>query len=161
MVDLILTRCVVCYGVQVGENTNPRSQIIYEAVVSLEKSGNFRYCPYSSVQFTRFTLYVNLYTENRMLITQSTWYERITALPPCRSQQMDQGYDKRIGDSPQAPALGFVAKITSPNFSLSRSLYGGYVSLIFWMKLSTWSSATRETVQPPQPAPEIENRYQR
>ena len=42
MVDLILTGCVVCYGVQVGENTNPRSQIIYEAVVSLEKSGNFR-----------------------------------------------------------------------------------------------------------------------
>lgn len=58
-----------------------------------------------------------------------------------------------IRHSPQAPLLGFVAKITSLNLSPSKSLYGGYVSLIFCTNWVTWSSATRDTVHPPHPAP--------
>lgn len=58
-----------------------------------------------------------------------------------------------VRHSPQAPLLGRVAKIASLNLSPSKSLYGGYVSLIFCTNWVTWSSATRDTVHPPHPAP--------
>ena len=54
---------------------------------------------------------------------------------------------------PQAPLLGLVANTTAARASSFNVVYGPYDLRSFSINAVTLSSATRETVKPPQPAP--------